>query len=76
MTRTLPTLFAFAFALLVTASAAQAQSQRTFVSTSGDDANTASLCSAVNPCRSFGAALTVTNTNGEIIALTSGGTAR
>lgn len=71
MTRTLSSLFAFTFMLLITASVAQ--SQRTSVSTSGDDANTANLCSAAQPCRSFTAALTVTNTNGEIIALTSGG---
>ena len=73
MIRKLLTISAFTFALLLTASAAQAQSQLTFVSITGNDANTASLCSASNPCRSFGAALSVTNTNGEIIALTSGG---
>jgi hypothetical protein len=47
--------------------------QRTFVSTTGSDANTASLCSTANPCRSFTAALTVTTAGGEIITLTSGG---
>ena len=73
MIRRLSTLFALTFMLLLTASVAYGQSQRTFVSTTGSDANTASLCSAANPCRSFGAALSVTNTNGEIIALTSGG---
>lgn len=52
-------LLAFAVSFCFTLTA-QAQSQRTFVSTSGSDANTASLCSAQNPCRSFGAALGVT----------------
>lgn len=52
---------------------AQSTAQRTFVSTSGLDTNTASLCSAQNPCRSFTSALTVTTAGGEIIALTSGG---
>ncbi len=47
--------------------------QRTFVSTSGSDANTASNCSNTAPCRGFTAALTVTDTGGEIIVLTSGG---
>ena len=63
-------LFAFTFLAV----AAQAQTaQRTFVSTTGNDANTASLCSAANPCRGFAAAQTVTTAGGEIIALTSGG---
>ena len=73
MTRTLSTIFVFTFTLLLTAVTAPAQSQRTFVSTSGNDANTASLCSAANPCRTFSAAFGVTNTNGEIYPLTSGG---
>ncbi|MBI3147420.1 MAG: hypothetical protein HYZ17_02770 [Betaproteobacteria bacterium] len=47
--------------------------QRTFVSTSGSDANTASNCANATPCRGFTAALTVTDPGGEIIALTSGG---
>ena len=47
--------------------------QRTFVSTAGSDANTASSCASTTPCRGFGAALTVTDAGGEIIALSSGG---
>lgn len=62
------TLSLFCFTLI-----AHAQSQRTFVSTTGNDSNAANLCSAQNPCRSFGVALGVTNTNGEIVVLTSGG---
>lgn len=68
---TLATLFFLTiFASLVHA---QSTAQRTFVSTSGNDANTASLCSAQNPCRSFTSALTVTTAGGEIVPLTSGG---
>jgi hypothetical protein len=44
--------------------------QRTFVSTSGFDTN---ACSLASPCRGFTKALTVTDPNGEIIALDSGG---
>jgi hypothetical protein len=47
--------------------------QRTFVSTSGSDANTASNCANATPCRGFAAALTVTDSGGEIVALASGG---
>ncbi len=47
--------------------------QRTFVATSGSDANTVSNCSNTLPCRSFGSALTVTDSGGEIVVLTSGG---
>ncbi|MBI3150337.1 MAG: hypothetical protein HYZ17_17675 [Betaproteobacteria bacterium] len=47
--------------------------QRTFVATSGSDANTASNCSNTLPCRGFTAALTVTDSGGEIIVLSSGG---
>ncbi len=47
--------------------------QRTFVSTSGSDSNTASNCAKASPCRGFTAALTVTDSGGEIIVLDSGG---
>ncbi|MBI3150338.1 MAG: right-handed parallel beta-helix repeat-containing protein [Betaproteobacteria bacterium] len=62
-------------ALLLSFSAAFSAyaAQRTFVATSGNDANTASNCSNTAPCRGFTAALTVTDTGGEIIVLTSGG---
>ncbi|MBI3150402.1 MAG: right-handed parallel beta-helix repeat-containing protein [Betaproteobacteria bacterium] len=62
-------------ALLLSLSAAFSAyaAQRTFVSISGNDANTASNCSNTAPCRGFTAALTVTDTGGEIIVLTSGG---
>jgi hypothetical protein len=44
--------------------------QRTFVSTSGNDAN---LCTPTQPCRSFTAAIAQTTAGGEVIALDSGG---
>jgi hypothetical protein len=48
--------------------------QRTHVSAAfGNDANTASNCTATAPCRFFQAAMTVTDTNGEVIVLDSGG---
>lgn len=48
--------------------------QRTHVSAGfGADANTASNCSATAPCRFFQAAMTVTDINGEVIVLDSGG---
>lgn len=53
-----------------------AAAQRTFVSTAGNDANTAANCSLAAPCRSFGSALTVTAADGEIVALDSGGYGR
>ena len=43
---------------------------RTFVASTGSDANP---CSRVAPCRTFGAALTQTAGGGEIVALDSGG---
>jgi hypothetical protein len=44
--------------------------QRTFVSTSGSDANP---CTAAQPCRNFAAAIANTTAGGEVVALTSGG---
>src|SRR5262249_6314859 len=56
---------------LVVLSSAFAQSGRTFVSAgTGSDLN---ACSRSAPCRSFTAALAVTNAGGEVIALDSGG---
>jgi hypothetical protein len=71
--RQLALRFVMALAVALPAAAASASAQRTFVSPGGADANTASNCSLVLPCRSFGAAITVTNTGGEIIVLDSAG---
>jgi len=52
---------------------AQAAASRTFVSTTGSDANAAVNCSATATCRTFGAALSVTNPGGELVVVNSGG---
>ena len=62
-----------ATAFMLAATAAHASAQRTFVSPSGADGNTVNNCSLQAPCRSFGAAITITNTGGEIIVLDSAG---
>jgi Right handed beta helix region len=49
---------------------AQAQNSRSFVATTGNDANT---CSATAYCRTFGRALSVTNSGGELVVVNSGG---
>src|SRR5438128_3428575 len=57
--------------LFFSASLAYGQSQRTFVSAhTGSDANP---CGPTAPCRSFGAAMALTLSGGEIIVLDSGG---
>ena len=57
--------------LLFTTSLAYGQTQRTFVSAhTGSDANP---CGPTTPCRSFGAAMALTLSGGEIIVLDSGG---
>lgn len=61
------------FLLSLVAAFSASAAQRTFVSTSGNDANTASHCSNTVPCRGFAAALTVTDSGGEIIVQDSGG---
>lgn len=47
-----------------------AEIQRTFVSTSGSDANP---CTRAEPCRNFAAAIANTLAGGEVVALDSGG---
>ena len=61
------------FAFILLAPLAATAAQRTFVSTSGLDANTALNCSLTAPCRGFNAALSVTDANGEVVVLDSGG---
>jgi hypothetical protein len=56
--------------LLFIALTASAQNNRSFVSTTGSDANT---CTPGNECRSFTRAMVVTNPGGEIVAENSGG---
>ena len=63
-----------ALALVATITALPAQAvQRTFVASFGNDANTATNCGFANPCRGFTAAQTVTDPNGEIVALDAAG---
>ena len=50
---------------------AHATVQRTFVASTGSDANTVLNCSLVNPCRGFAAAISVTSPKGEVIVLDS-----
>ena len=58
---------ALALALTFTA---QAQNNRSFVATTGNDTNN---CSASAYCRTFGKALSQTNSGGEIVVVNSGG---
>lgn len=66
------TIFAVvASGVLTLSAAAWGQAQRTFVASTGDDANP--LCTFFQPCRSFAAALTQTNSGGEVIVIDSAG---
>ena len=58
---------------LALSASAQAGASRTFVATTGNDANTSVNCGATSPCRTFAAALSVTNSGGEVVVLSSGG---
>lgn len=51
---------------------AHASSPRTYVSVNGNDGNAGLGCPVTAPCRSFGAALGVTNAYGEVVAVDSG----
>ena len=75
MSRSFITLAALLTAVATTFISLQAQAvQRTHVSAAfGADSNTASNCSAAAPCRFFAAAMSVTDNNGEVIVLDSGG---
>ena len=66
-----PCLLASAFALALPLVGQAAP--RTFVASTGNDANTATNCPVTAPCQSFAAAYGVTNVNGEIIALDTAG---
>jgi hypothetical protein len=66
---------AFLLATLSALATTQAHAfQRTHVSAAiGLDTNTAANCTPVAPCRTFQAAMTVTDSNGEVVVLDSGG---
>src|SRR6202171_1675712 len=72
MSRLSPTVLALSLAAALTAIPAEA-AQRAFVSSSGNDANTASGCGLASPCRSFASAQTVVSDGGEIVALDAAG---
>jgi hypothetical protein len=72
-THTIALLLATAFISTLATTQAHAV-QRTHVSAAiGTDTNTAANCTPVAPCRTFQAAMTVTDTNGEVVVLDSGG---
>src|SRR5450755_1642291 len=63
-----------ALALFATIAAMPAEAvQRVFVSSFGNDANTATNCGFTNPCRGFTAAMTVVDSGGEVVALDAAG---
>jgi Right handed beta helix region len=66
---------AFLFATVSALATSQAHAvQRTHVSAAiGLDTNTAAGCTPAAPCRTFQAAMTVTDSNGEVVVLDSGG---
>ena len=61
-----------ALALILVSNSAHSV-QRAFVASFGSDTNTATNCGFANPCRGFSAALTVTDSGGEIVALDAAG---
>jgi hypothetical protein len=62
---------AFAFVVtLLTPAAASATIQRTFVASTGNDANP---CTLAQPCRGFARAVSQTSPSGEVIVLDSAG---
>src|SRR5436309_2080842 len=65
-------LFAAVCLIAVPAAPGFAQSNRTFVSGSGNDTGN-TTCSRTSPCRSFGAAIGLTNAGGEMVVLDSAG---
>src|SRR6202162_4518086 len=63
-----------ALSLIAVVAAAPAEAaQRAFVSSSGNDANTASGCGIATPCRTFESAQSVVSDGGEIVALDAAG---
>jgi hypothetical protein len=65
--------FAMTIPLYLNVGTSGTGASRTFVSTTGNDANEATGCSAVANCRTFAAALAATSPGGEIVVVNSGG---
>jgi parallel beta helix pectate lyase-like protein len=59
------------FATVLASNAAFGAAGRTFVASYGVDANTSALCGPAAPCRTFNAALSVTDAGGEVVVLDS-----
>lgn len=64
---------AASFLVMFSAISAQALTSRAFVSSTGNDANTATNCAQSAPCRTFASAITVVSVGGELVALDSTG---
>ena len=67
------TLLAGFLAPILMSAPAYAQATRTWVSGVGDDNNTTFGCSRTAPCKTFAAAISQTDTNGEIDCIDAGG---
>ena len=67
------TLLAGFLAPILASAPAHAQATRTWVSGVGDDNNTVNGCSRTATCKTFAAAISVTDTNGEINCTDPGG---
>jgi hypothetical protein len=65
--------YALGFAAAVALSSEAGAAARTFVATTGADSNTSANCGPTAPCRTFNAALSVTDAGGEVVVLNSGG---
>ena len=61
------------FVMMSAAVSTQAITSRAFVSSTGNDANTATNCAQSAPCRTFASAISVVSTGGELVALDSSG---
>ena len=61
------------FVMMSAAVSTQAITSRAFVSSTGNDANTATNCAQSAPCRTFATAISVVSTGGELVALDSSG---
>ncbi len=66
-----PTLYLLAVLCALLVNPAQAAVQRAYVASYGLDANAATDCQVLNPCRWFFTAVTVVNPDGEVVALDS-----
>src|ERR1700682_1505891 len=72
-TKSMLTVLGAAALMMTSPFMAQGQNFRTFVSGTGSDGNTGSGCLQTAPCRTFAAAIGVTNAGGQVVALDSTG---